>query len=164
MPGPRKKTPPPPRAAATKARTAEDFETFLAYFSGSKGIEFAANLTRSADAAGFNRSTIYGRRRDDPEFAAKYDEAYAQGYDLLEEACQKRAFSGFEENVWYQGKVVGKERRFSDTLAMFLLKGRKSEVFRDRVETITPPASERRFEKLSNEELEAELKKRLGNG
>ena len=39
-----------------------------------------------------------------------------------------------EEPVYYQGEVVGQVQRYSDTLLMFLLKGRRPEKFKDRTE------------------------------
>lgn len=44
----------------------------------------SANVTRSADAAGFSPTAIYGRRRKYPAFAAQWEEALAVGYMRLE--------------------------------------------------------------------------------
>ena len=46
----------------------------------------------------------------------------------------RRAKDGVPEPVFHQGRVVGETRRFSDTLAMFILKSRRREVWGDRQE------------------------------
>ena len=45
----------------------------------------------------------------------------------------RRALEGGEEPVFYQGKIVGSVRKYSDTLLMFMLKARRPERYRDRV-------------------------------
>lgn len=154
MPGPRKPAR-PSMAHATKAKTADQWAVFLQHMAAT------ANLTRSAEAAGMRRETVYVKRRTDPEFEKLYQEAYQAGYDKMEEECQRRAFSGFEEPVFYKGEQVATVTRFSDSLAQFLLKGNKSEKFRDRVETIDGgSAGPSRFARMTDEELEAELQRR----
>jgi hypothetical protein len=54
-------------------------------------------------------------RQEDPEFAAKWDDAVADGIDLLETEVFRRAME------------------YSDKLAMFLLKKRRPEVYGDRM-------------------------------
>jgi hypothetical protein len=44
------------------------------------------------------------------------------------------AGSKIPEPVFYQGRVVGEARRFSDTLAMFILKSKRREVWGERHE------------------------------
>ena len=170
MPGPaRKTTTKPSRAALTKKKTPENWDLFLAHLAGKKvgdkrGEITAANLTRSAQASGMERSTVYDKRRNDPEFEARFQQAYQDGYDVLEEMAQARAFDGFQK-VTKDGKgnIIKTEDTFSDTLAVFLMKGNKAEKFRDRVETIdATPSGPSRLSKLTDAELEEELKRRLG--
>lgn len=154
MAGP-KKTAKPSMAHATQPKTAEQWQLFL------DTLAETANATRSAEAAGMHRTTVYERRKNDPEFEKLYQEAYATGYDKMEEECQRRAFSGFQEPVFFKGEQVATVTRFSDSLAQFLLKGNKSDKFRDRIETIDGGnAGPSRFAKMTDEELEAELKRR----
>ncbi len=161
MAGPRK-SPKPSRAHATRPKTVEHRKVFLENLAGAHGFETAANITRSCEAAGITRMCFYGWK-DDPEFLAAYEIAWQQGYDVMEEICRNRAFSGFLEPVFYKGDIVGHVKKFSDPLAMFLMKGNKAEKFRDRVETIsTGGASDSRFHKLTQEELDEEIKRRLG--
>ena len=67
---------------------------------------------RAGRTAGVGRSTVYLWRREDPEFAQKWDDAVADGIDLLEDEARRRALEG------------------SDKLLMFLLERRRPEVDR----------------------------------
>jgi hypothetical protein len=73
-----------------------------------------------ADACRFqkiNRSTYYRWRDSDPDFKQAADDAIEDGTDLLEDYALQRALDGE-----------------SDTLAIFLLKGRRREKYGDRVD------------------------------
>lgn len=157
MPGPKRKTA-KPSTLGNSGREVPDEKwcLFLAELSRT------ANVTRSCEFAGISRTVVYDRKREDPEFLKQHDEAYRRGYEVLEEECQRRAFSGFEKPVFYKGKKVATVIEFSDPLAMFLLKGNTNGKFRERVETTSGDGGSNRFSKLSEEDLEAELKRRLG--
>ena len=45
-----------------------------------------------------------------------------QAAESLENEARRRAIEGVVDDVWYQGEKVGKQRRFSDVLLIFLLK------------------------------------------
>ena len=67
------------------------------------------------------------RRNDDSDFARKYLEADELGNDVLEDAAVERAVKGWDEPIFdmRRGIQVGEVRKFSDSLLMFLLKGRR---------------------------------------
>ena len=46
----------------------------------------------------------------------------------------RRAKDGVEEPVYYRGAVVGETRRYSDTLAMFILKSKRREIWGERTQ------------------------------
>ena len=48
-------------------------------------------VSRSADAAGVGRQTVYGRRSDDPEFAERWDDAINESLDAHELNVQRLA-------------------------------------------------------------------------
>lgn len=91
-------------------------------------------VSDAAKAADVGRSTVYEWAEKDAEFAKAWDELVDRSTDLLEREAYRRAAVGVEEPVFYQGKKVGTVKRFSDNLLMFLLKGRKPDTYRDRVE------------------------------
>ena len=84
---------------------------------------------RAANAAGVGRSTAYLWRQEDPEFAAKWDEAVAEGIDRLEDEAFRRAVKGVKRPVYRGGVLVGEITEYSDRLLMFLLKRRRPEVY-----------------------------------
>lgn len=99
-----------------------------------KSLEETHIVTDAARAAGVHRSTVYDWYEKDPEFAKLWDETVERSTELLEREAYRRAAVGVEEPVFYQGKQVGKVKRFSDTLLMFLIKARKPDMYRERVE------------------------------
>ena len=53
---------------------------------------------------------------------------------VLEPEAIRRAVEGVEKAVYYQGEPVGTVREYSDTLLIFLLKGWKSDRYKERRE------------------------------
>lgn len=102
---------------------------------------FLAALRRGVSAgaaateAGISRSTAQDWRADDPDFAARWEDAYEEGTDALEDEARRRAFTGVDTPVFYGGARVGEVRKFSDALLMFLLRNRRPEVYRERATT-----------------------------
>jgi hypothetical protein len=100
--------------------------------------------TAAAKACKMSRSAAYKHRKADEAFAAEWDEATAEGAEVLEEEAIRRATRGVkrEKLHFHLGEVIkgedGKpiktiETEYSDTLLIFLLKGRKPETYRDNV-------------------------------
>jgi hypothetical protein len=92
------------------------------------------NVTVSCEMAGLARETAYFWKRVDYAFSVAWDEALERGLDALEDEVMRRAKEGVEEPIFYQGGVVGTTRRYSDVLAMFLLKSKRRDVFGERRE------------------------------
>ena len=93
-------------------------------------LESSGNVTVAARLAGVSRTAAYKARRGEAEFAASWDEALEVALDGMEAEARRRAVEGWEEPVFYQGKVCGHIRKYSDALIMFLLKAYRPE-FRD---------------------------------
>jgi hypothetical protein len=92
-----------------------------------------APVTEAAEAVTVSRKTLYQWRREDPDFAAAWELAYEQGTDKLEAEAQRRAHDGVPD---FRLDREGNEHpliRYSDTLLIFLLKGRRPEKYRDNV-------------------------------
>lgn len=89
-------------------------------------------VTVAAAKAHAGRATVYEWREEDPDFARAWDDAEEESTGLLEVEAHRRAHGGWLEPVFQGGKRVGQVRRFSHTLLMFLLNGRKPEVYRQR--------------------------------
>lgn len=72
--------------------------------------------------------------RDDPKVDAAIQDAMETGALGLESAMIKRATVGWEEPVFYKEEQVGTKRKFSDTLLIKALEGRKRDVYGKSVE------------------------------
>lgn len=89
-------------------------------------------ITAACAKIGFTRPCVYGYRKDDPQFAAEWDDAYERGSDYIEDEARRRAVEGVTKPVFYQGVVCGEVQEYSDTLMIAMLKARKPEKFRER--------------------------------
>ena len=57
-----------------------------------------------------------------------------EAIDIMEEEARRRAFEGVDEPVgFWQGKSETTVKRYSDTLAIFLMKAHRPEKFRDNL-------------------------------
>lgn len=93
--------------------------------------------TRAAAAIGIDRRTAYYWRENDEEFAKDWDEAVQAGIDLLEDEARRRAHDGFIATESFDketGERTHYRMEYSDTLMSLMLKGRRPEVYRDKVE------------------------------
>lgn len=111
-------------------RTAKKRAAFL-----SSLIETGGNVSRACEESGTARQRVYEWRAADPAFATAWDEAVEAGTDELEEEARRRAYEGVDEPVFYQGEMCGTIRKYSDTLLIFLLKGRRPDKYRENVRT-----------------------------
>jgi hypothetical protein len=94
----------------------------------------------AAESVGVGRRTIYSAAEQDPAFAEGMHQAYDESADVLEAEARRRAVDGTVRKKFHDGQPIidpetGQqyiEREYSDTLLIFLLKGRRPEVFGDR--------------------------------
>lgn len=98
-----------------------------------------ANIKRSCAYAGIHRSTFYDWRDHDDAFKAQLPDAEADANDTLEGAVHDRAVNGVPSYVVSQGKLVYGpnkkpliELKYSDSLAVVLLKARMPEKYKDK--------------------------------
>ena len=118
-------------------------------------ISTTANILRACELAGVHRDSHYAWLDSDPLYQAAFSVAMDRGIDALEAEATRRAFDGVVKPVYNNGKravdvkvddkgqVVLKDgkpiaipatiREYSDGLAMFLLKGRRPERYRERI-------------------------------
>lgn len=83
-------------------------------------------------ASGISYPTHYNWMKDDPEYAAAAKMAQELYADRLEEEADRRAVEGIDVNHYGKdGQVVATEKKFSDLLLIFKLKGARPEKYRD---------------------------------
>jgi hypothetical protein len=95
-----------------------------------KELAKSGNLSRSAKAAGVSRRHVTRLKAEDKHFRARFDEALDVACDRLEAAVMRRARDGVNRPVFYRGEQCGEVTEYSDTLAIFLLKGMRPEKYR----------------------------------
>jgi hypothetical protein len=88
-------------------RTPKKHHAFIHALAGGSSVRAAC------EAAGISKTAAFGWRRDDPDFAAAWDEAIEAGTETLEDEAVRRALAG------------------SDTMLIFLLKARRPTVYRE---------------------------------
>lgn len=133
-------------------------------------------MRAACDATTIERSTAYDLRNTDEAFAADWLVALDEAADLLEAEARRRAYEGVQRLRFHQGNVItvplvdvdGKpmldekeqpimvpyiEHEYSDTLLIFLLKGARPEVYRER--TDVRHSGKLDVSKLSDDELRA---------
>lgn len=113
-----------------------------------------ANVTAAAEAIGVFRSTVYTWRENDAEFAAAWAYAEKLGVEGMKDEVNRRAFNGVNEPVFYQGMECGVIRKYSDTLAMFLIKARDP-AYRDS--TKVELSGQLALNEMTDEDIRAEL-------
>lgn len=95
------------------------------------------NATRASKAIGLSRVAVYIHRRADATFAEAWDNARAEyAEEVLEVEADRRAIEGVHHRTYFDkdGKPIGEERRYSDTLLIFRLKALKPQEYKERYE------------------------------
>jgi hypothetical protein len=115
--------------ANRSSRTAQQDARFL------EALASGASVNSAVKSAGYARASVYKWRAADGEFALAWHDAVEAGTDALEDEALRRAKDGIDEPRFYEGHECGYVRKYSDTLMIFLLKGRRPEKYSDRVTT-----------------------------
>jgi len=116
----------PPRK--DRARTAKTKAAFLQHYAENGVVLYACR------AAGVGRTTFYDWLKKDARFAALHAQATEDAIDVLEQEAKRRAVDGWDEPVFQKGEAVGTVRKYSDNLLITLLKGKKPDVYRERLD------------------------------
>lgn len=89
------------------------------------------NLSGALKQAGVSRRQFETMRDSDADFEEQVENAWEIAADALETEARRRAVEGVTKDIYYKGEIVGQEQVYSDSLLMFLLKGRRRETFGD---------------------------------
>lgn len=88
--------------------------------------------------AGYALASYRKAKKEDPEFSEQVDDVLELYYDSIEAEAHRRAVQGVEEDVFYQGGVVGTKTVYSDALLTTVLKSRRPKVYGDKKEISGP--------------------------
>jgi len=93
------------------------------------------SVSKAAEEAKIHWSTHYKwlKEEDNAAYTEAFNRARDMAGDIAEGEIYRRAFLGFNHPVIYEGKITTSYKDFSDTLAMFWLKGLKPERYRENV-------------------------------
>jgi len=89
------------------------------------------NVGRACAAVGITRVCAYEWRSKDPAFTKAWEQALQIGLSALEDEAHRRAFEGVDDPVFHQGEQCATIKKYSDTLAIFLLKAHNPDKYRD---------------------------------
>lgn len=99
-----------------------------------KAFEKTGVVSYACKAAKVSRQTVYQERQRNEEFALAWADIELRTTEAMEREAIRRAAEGVDKPVFQGGKEVGTVREFSDTLLIFMLKARRPDVYRDRVD------------------------------
>ncbi len=109
-------------------------DTFLAV------LREKANASAAARAIGVSPQALYIYKDLHPTFAAEWKNAVDEAVDKLEQEAWRRASDGVDKPVHYKGERVDTIREYSDALLMFLLRGHRPNIYRERPPEAPPTA------------------------
>lgn len=121
-----------------------------------QALEEDGNVSKAAKLIDISRRYAYELRERDPSFAKEWDEAVDIALDNLEGEIYRRAVKGVESDVFYKGDSCGTKTEYSDTLAMFILKSRRPQVYGDKLKqevTVKFPDPPKKIEDMTLDEL-----------
>ena len=97
-----------------------------------------ANVSYACQVSGVGRSTVYEWQEHDAAFAAAFHAAEAAATERLEREAWRRATEGtpYKRTSYWHGEPVGTDEKieYSDALMMLLLRARKPDVYREKVD------------------------------
>lgn len=96
------------------------------------------SIKKSAWTAGITSTTVYlwrlaseGSKQEDgsyiDDFCVRWEAAWRDGVDVLEDAAHRRGVEGVERPVYQGGVMVGTITEYSDTLLNLALRGKRPE-------------------------------------
>ena len=92
------------------------------------------SVTEAAAAAGIDRTSHYVWLHNDERYAEAFEMADEIAIETMEREARRRAIEGVLEAVYFQGRIVGYQHRYSDNLLMFTLKAARPDKYRERTD------------------------------
>lgn len=123
-----------------------------------EALQKTGNVSEAARRVNLSRRHAYKLKQDDPDFRQAWQDALDAAVDTLEMEARRRAIEGYEKPIFYQGKKIGVERKYSDGLLTFLLRAHRPSVYR---EDLGDKSSTERMDIHDLQSLRTELSRRL---
>ena len=94
----------------------------------------AGTIVAAAEATGLSRTNHYVWMRESA-YQRAFAEAENEAVERAEAAVRQRAIDDIERPVYFQGRVVGSYKVYSDTLALRYLEAKRPDVWKQHLET-----------------------------
>jgi hypothetical protein len=115
-------------------------------------------VSMTCELMGISRQTAYAERQRNEDFAVAWADIEEETTEAMEREAYRRAVEGVTTPMVSAGKHVTDVQNYSDRLLEFMLKSRRPEKYRDRVDVNHSGKVEKKVKldlgKLSEEELE----------
>lgn len=122
-------------------------------------FEWTGMVTGACEMLGISRQTAYTERQRNEDFALAWADVEERSTERMEAEAYRRAVVGVTTPMVSAGKHVTDVQNYSDRLLEFMLKARRPDKYRDRVDVNHAGSIEKRVKvdlaKLSDDELEA---------
>ena len=92
------------------------------------------NVSKACQSIYISRSAVYEHREKNPDFKKLWDDVQDGIADEMEAEVFRRAVKGTLKPVFYMGEKVGAIREYSDALLQFGLKGKRPDIYRERID------------------------------
>lgn len=86
-----------------------------------RGLSEMGSVTDVCARLGMSTTSAYRLRSVSVTFADQWDKAAQIVQPILEQAAYERGVEGWDEEVYYQGKIVGFRKRYSDAALKMLM-------------------------------------------
>lgn len=124
-----------------------------------KQFELTGMVSEAAELTGVSRQTVYMERQRNEDFALAWADVEERSTERMEAEAYRRAVEGVTTPMVSAGQHVTDVQTYSDRLLEFMLKARRPEKYRERVDVNHSGSVEQRvkvdLEKLDDAELEA---------
>jgi hypothetical protein len=122
-------------------------------------FEWTGLVSDACEMLGVGRSTVYDERQRNEEFAIAWSDVELRSTERMEAEAYRRAVHGVTTPMVSAGVHVTDVQSYSDRLLEFMLKARKPEKYRDRVDVNHSGRIEKRVKidlaRLDDDELDA---------
>lgn len=122
-------------------------------------FEYTGMVSAACAMMGVGRSTVYEERQRNEDFALAWHDVEERSTEVMEREAWRRGVEGVVKPLVSAGKHVTDVREYSDGLLQFMLKARRPEKYRERMDVAHSGSVEKRIrvelDKLDADELDA---------
>lgn len=135
-----------PVTSGTRRQSLDKLEAQTAFL---EAYTKTGTISGAARASGVGKRTHYAWLSD-PEYQQRFADAHETAVDAAEQELRRRGVYGYERPVFFQGEQVGSSTEYSDACLIFYLKGRRQDVFSDRIQHSGPGGGPLQYVDISN--------------